>query len=51
MKAGRNRKKSVSLQRYMLKEKYKKYKDFFPADLWAILIMIIMLVIMLFVIL
>jgi hypothetical protein len=35
----------------MLKELYKKYKDFFPADLWAILIMIIIMVIMLFVIL
>ena len=33
------------------KEKYKKYKDFFPADLWAILIMILVVGTMLFIIL
>lgn len=34
-----------------LKDTYKKYKDFFPADLWAILIMIFIVAIMLFLIL
>lgn len=28
-----------------LKEHYLKYKDFFPADLWAIIIMLLILII------
>lgn len=42
---------SYFCQMHYLKEKYRKYKNFFPADLWAILLMIFIVVIMLFIIL